>query len=511
MKTTRLFFGKNILTGISLMLLFIVSCTKNEEATTLVDTEVNATETEKNILDFISGRQDATIFNEIIETSSPELKELLSGDEKYTIFVPTDQAWENFFHSFEVYNSIDDLTIEKRNDLRDLIVKYHTVKGIFLSSGFQDRQKFESLAGQPFTALLDEDNIYMEDNTANVFNGYEDGSKLIEADSIVSNGVVHFIDAVLIPEGFTQTLARKIIERDDTSIFEEALRKTDMLNYFMDVTRSAGLIPTDMAWKTCFELLGDDFNSIDDFDTEEELDLLKKIILEHLTYSSGEGFGQTDVLDGDKQLVFRDYIENAMYGFKDATGLVTRIQDRDPFVENKCELFIIDRVLLPKVAVDYILDNYKASLMDFIMKLDDCKSLNEAFAALPKEQLPSFLKNGTPFTLFLPTKKALTALENEYGDLNTQEGREILANVLGYHFIYGQKIASSDISFGQPYETFQYEPLSFEQGDGVINIIDSKGSQSATVISADHDISGGTIHVIDNVLLPAELDYYQDN
>lgn len=503
---------KNIFLGLSLMLLLIVSCTKDEVATTVDDTDNNVEETDKNILEFISDRDDATIFEEIIKISSPEVMEVLSGDEDYTIFVPTDQAWETFFNEFLDYGSVDDLTIEKRNDLRDLIVNYHTTKGSFLTKDFNDGQEFKSLEGQPFTTLLDGDNIFLEDNLDTSFNNANEPATVIIADSTVSNGVVQIIDRVMIPKDFIQTLARKIIERDDTSIFEEALRKTDLLTFYRDITRANAFIPNDTAWETCFELLGDDFNSLDDFDTDKELELLREILLEHVTKSIGpDGFSAfTELKDLDTQLVLRDHLKNGPFGLKDATGLIAQFEESNIPAENKSVLHIIDRVLLPKVVVDYVLENYKDSLMDFIMKLDDCKSLHDAFAAVSKDVLPSFLKNGTPFTLLLPSREALTAFEKKYNDLDTQKGREILANVIGYHFIFGQKIASSDIAFMEPYVTFQRETLSFQQTDGGINVIDFQGNQGATVLSADNDISGGTVHVIDNVLLPMELDYYKN-
>jgi len=511
MKTRNLMKMRDTFLGLSMMLVLTVSCTKDEEVTTLEDTEVTATETEKNILEFISERKDATIFNELIETSSPEVKNLFNGDEEYTIFVPTNQAWETFFTRFLGYDSVDDLTIDKRRDLRDLIVKYHTVQGSFLKESFVDAQKVESLEGQPFQTFVSGDNIFLEDNTNNEFNDYEDGTTVIEADGIVSNGVVHFIDAVLIPENFIQTLARKILERDDTTIFEEALVKTDLFVFYRDITRADAFIPNDEAWETCFNLLGDNFNSLNDFETEEELTLLKEIVLNHVTKGVGpDGFSAfTELNDIDVRLIMRDGFGNMAFGLKDGTGLVTQFEETNIAAENKSNLHIIDRVLLPQSIIDYVIENYKDSLMDFITNLDDLKSLHEAFTAVPADKLPSFLKNGTPFTLFLPTEEALTALENQYGDLDTQKGREILANIIGYHFIYGQKINASDISFSEPYKTFQYETISFEQVNGGVAIIDSKGDNSATVLSVDNDIAGGTVHVIDSVLIPAELAFYE--
>lgn len=516
MKTRNLLKMRNIFFGLSMTLALSVSCTQDEEATDLEDIEVETIETEKNILEFISEREDATIFKELIETSSSDVRNLFSGDDEYTLFIPTDAAWKVFFGKFVGYNSVDDLTIDKRKDLRDLIVKYHTLQGSVVTKNLADGSYGQSLAGQQFGSSLEGDTIYLSDNTINDFNDYENGNRVIEADIALSNGVVHFIDAILIPENFTQTLARIIIERDDTSIFEEALIKTDLVNYYRDITRADAFIPNDAAWETCFNLLGDNFNNLDDFATEEELSLLKQIILNHVTKDVGpNSFSafSSIISDIDVTIIDRDFGDEP-FGLKDATGLVTQFEETYISAENKSWLHIVNRVLLPQSVVDYVVENYKDSLIDFIMKIDDLRSLEEAFADIPADNLPSFLKNGTPFTLFLPTGEALAALESEYGDFDTQEGREILANIISYHFIYGQKVASSDISFSQTYETFQYENIRFGKANGAVTIIDSRGNVGATILSADNDLAGGTIHFIDNVLKPAEIfipeiDYFE--
>jgi len=302
-----------------------------------------------------------------------------------------------------------------------------------------------------------------------------------------------------------------IIEREDTSVFEEALRKTDLVQFYRDITRANAFVPTDSAWETCFALLGDDFNTLDDFDTEEEVALLTEIIRQHVTKSVGpDGFSfNTELDDIDHDLVFRDHLKNGPFGVKDATGLIAQFEEKNVSAAKQSVLHTIDRVLLPQYVVDYVLESYKNSLMDFVMNLDDCKSLHEISESILQDGLPSFLTTGTPFTLFLPSLEALTGLENEYGNLDTQEGREILANIIGYHFIYGEKIAAADIVLGEAYPTFQTEQISFQNDDDSIRVIDSRGNPSASVLSTDNTIAGGTVHLIDNVLLPMELDFYE--
>ena len=66
----------------------------------------------------------------------------------------------------------------------------------------------------------------------------------------------------------------------------------------------------------------------------------------------------------------------------------------------------------------------------------------------------------------------------------------------------------ADIEFGRSYITFQGETISFETDGSDITIFNSKGEAYAQVISENHNIAGGTIHIVDGLLLPDELSFY---
>ncbi|WP_149277541.1 fasciclin domain-containing protein [Pareuzebyella sediminis] len=499
--------------GLCSALLFFTSCEKSEVKETPAPITGKMVEEvdQTDLYGLISQREDATGFKTLLDYASPEVQALFSGDTEYTVFVPTDAAWDTFFLNYLNYNSISDLTIDKRKDLVDLILSYSMVSGTIPASSLENGQVLESLAEQPFTIYkYNEDPIRIEDNLVTEFNDGDESAKIIESDVEATNGIVHMLDRLILPKGFIQTLARLIIERDDTTIFEEALRKLDLLEFYRDVTRAHAFVPNDATWHTYFNLLGDDYNSIDDFDTEEELAILREIIEEHLTKKIGsDGFSAFSELEGDTQLVMRDYFENGPFGLKDATGLITQFTELDISAENRSYLYIIDRVLLPKVAVDFFLEHYKNSVLDFIMNIEDLEHISEDITCALTDGLPSFLTDGTPFTLFLPNKEALKELSDTYGDLDTQEDREILANIIAYHLFLNEKLEMADIEFGKSYRTFQNETISFETDGSDITILNAKGEANANVVSEDHNISGGTIHIIDGLLIPNELSFYE--
>lgn len=507
--------------GLCSALLFLTSCEKTEVKETPAPITGKTVEQvdQTDLYGLISEREDATGFKTLLDYASPEIRALFNGDTEYTVFVPTDSAWEAFFQHYYGYDSFDDLTIEKRREVVDLLITHSMVKGILLEEDLVQGLTMESVAEQTKKSTTSNNPyaIYIYGSTgATSFNDGPEVAELTEMDLEASNGVIHMVDEIMVPEGVPLTLYRIIVERDDTTIFEEAMKKVGLSEYFRTVTRANAYIPRDEAWQTLFAVLGNDFNSLEDFDTPEELDLLKLILEEHLTKKIFDASPSFDtVLETDTQLVYRETLENSTFALKDATGLITPFRELDidnryHFIEaeNRSYFRIIHKVLLPKVAVDFFLEHHKNSVLDFIMNLDDLKHISEDITCALTDGLPSFLTDGTPFTLFLPNKESLKELSDTYGDLETQEGREILANIIAYHLFLDQRLDRTDIEFGRAYRTFQSETISFETDGSEISILDSKGEKGATIVSENYQIAGGTIYLIDGLLIPAEISYY---
>ncbi|MEO1272905.1 MAG: fasciclin domain-containing protein [Myxococcota bacterium] len=108
------------------------------------------------------------------------LADTLSSPGPFTLFAPTNGAFRDLPEG-----TLDGLTPEQ---LRDILLD-HVVSGSTLAESLSDGQTIETEAGNTLTITIDED--------SNVF--INDTIQIIETDILASNGVIHVIDAVLLP------------------------------------------------------------------------------------------------------------------------------------------------------------------------------------------------------------------------------------------------------------------------------------------------------------------------
>ncbi|MBM7662843.1 putative surface protein with fasciclin (FAS1) repeats [Bacillus mesophilus] len=111
-----------------------------------------------------------------------ELGGVLDGKRQFTVFAPTDAAFANLLEALNV-------TPEQLLTNPDLasILLYHVVPGRINASDLEDGMLLRTINGQKIKISLGE--------TAKV-----NDSTIVKADISASNGVIHVIDAVLIPE-----------------------------------------------------------------------------------------------------------------------------------------------------------------------------------------------------------------------------------------------------------------------------------------------------------------------
>ena len=110
------------------------------------------------------------------------LVETLSGDGPFTVFAPTNDAFAALFTDLGI-SGLDDLTAEQLVP----ILTYHVISGNVLSTDLTNGD----------VPTLNEGNSLTVDLSAGV---NINDSQVVAADIQASNGVVHVIDKVLIPE-----------------------------------------------------------------------------------------------------------------------------------------------------------------------------------------------------------------------------------------------------------------------------------------------------------------------
>ncbi len=108
------------------------------------------------------------------------LEETLRGEGPFTVFAPTDAA----------FAALPEGTVEALlEDIPTLtaILTYHVVPGAVMSTDLSDGMTAETVNGQSVTITLGE--------------GVQvDGANVVAADIEATNGVIHVIDAVILPE-----------------------------------------------------------------------------------------------------------------------------------------------------------------------------------------------------------------------------------------------------------------------------------------------------------------------
>jgi uncharacterized surface protein with fasciclin (FAS1) repeats len=113
-----------------------------------------------------------------------ELVEALQGEGPFTVFAPTNAAFEKLLKGLNI--KAEDLL--NHPQLADVLL-YHVVAGKVLSTDLVNGMTAETLNGQTITVDL---TMGVKINSSTV----------TAADIEASNGVVHVIDAVLVPENF---------------------------------------------------------------------------------------------------------------------------------------------------------------------------------------------------------------------------------------------------------------------------------------------------------------------
>lgn len=112
----------------------------------------------------------------------------LGGDGPFTVFAPTDAAFTALLDSNPAWNELTDIDVA----VRDAVLKYHVVNGANVrSSDLSDEQMVSTLGGESFTIDLD-NGPQIRTSSAQTVN-------IVITDVQGTNGIIHVVDAVLIP------------------------------------------------------------------------------------------------------------------------------------------------------------------------------------------------------------------------------------------------------------------------------------------------------------------------
>jgi len=118
--------------------------------------------------------------------------------------------------------------------------------------------------------------------------------------------------------------------------------------------------------------------------------------------------------------------------------------------------------------------------------------LSTLVTAVVEADLVDTLNSDGPFTIFAPTNDAFAAIPEDVLAAVLAD-QELLTSVLTYHVIAGESLLAEDLAGG----TF----ATVEGGEVTLDA-NGEGVNDASVICSNVPVANGTVHIIDNVLLP---------
>merc|ERR1712166_45308 len=194
---------------------------------------------EANIVDVAVATPDLSTLVTALKIG--KLVKALSGPGPFTVFAPSNEAF-NKLPASALASLFDPDNIKEL----DALLEYHVVAGTAIHlKDFKNFPLIKTLAGAELTIRALNNTVFVND--AQVVNG--------RADIPASNGVIHFIDSVLMPSPApapAKPLLSNFIDRPDLSLFIRALRDSGLIAVFdpdvVSVVSRSVFAPSNQAW-----------------------------------------------------------------------------------------------------------------------------------------------------------------------------------------------------------------------------------------------------------------------
>jgi uncharacterized surface protein with fasciclin (FAS1) repeats len=288
-------------------------------------------------------------------------------------------------------------------------------------------------------------------------------------DLVADNGVVHVIDAVLIPP--TITVVDIVVNSPDHEILEAAVIAAELADDLSGEGPFTVFAPTDAAFGALPAGLVDTL-------LLDPTGALADILLYHVL---GADVRSTDLTDGQTAttLLGKDIIVSINGDTVMINDAMVTVVD---IVADNGVVHVIDAVLIPPTI----------TVVDIIVNSPDHEILEAAVIAA---ELADDLSGEGPFTVFAPTDAAFGALPAGLIDTLLLDPTGSLADILLYH-VLGADVRSTDLTDGQT-------AMTLEGSDIIVSISgDTVMINDAMVTVADIVADNGVVHVIDAVLTP---------
>ena len=394
------------------------------------------------------------------------LVETLSGDGPFTVFAPTDAAFALLPEGL-VAQLLEDPT----GDLTTILT-HHVHSGNVLSTDLSNGMMVPTLAGTELTVSLMDGMVQIDNANVSV------------ADIETDNGVVHVIDAVLVPEeDESTTVVDVVVNSENHTTLEAAVVAAGLVETLSGDGPFTVFAPTDAAFALLPEGLVAQL-------LEDPTGDLTTILTHHV--HSGNVLS-TDLSNGMMvpTLAGTELTVSIMDGMVQIDNANVSVADIET---DNGVVHVIDAVLVPE-------EEESTTVVDVVVNSENHTTLEAAVVAAG---LVETLSGDGPFTVFAPTDAAFALLPEGLVAQLLEDPTGDLTTILTHH-VHSGNVLSTDLSNGMMVPTLAGTELTVSLMDGMVQI------DNANVSVADIETDNGVVHVIDAVLVPNDLNINDAN
>ena len=392
------------------------------------------------------------------------LVDTLKSDGPFTVFAPTDDAFAALGDEAIAGLLADPETLSQ-------ILLYHVVPGRVMAADVGALESATTAQGEDIAITVDGDKVMVN------------GANVIITDIEADNGVIHVIDAVILPPSMSAEAAPTIVDiavaDGNFTNLVAALEATDLVETLQGEGPFTVFAPTDEA----FAALGEETIAalLADPDTLSQI-LLYHVVAGAVTAADVVNLDSATTVQGEDVTIS---VDNGSIMINDAMVILPDIEAANGIIH------VIDTVILPPSIA-------AASLPDIVDTAAEAGQFTTLLVAAEAAGLVDTLKGEGPFTVFAPTDDAFAALGDETIAALLADP-ETLANILLYHVVPGEVLAA-DVAELASAETAAGFPVVIKATDDGVMV------NNANVVASDIMASNGVIHVIDAVILPPTTD-----
>ena len=153
---------------------------------------INVNAQSKNIVETAASSKDFTTL--VAAVQAADLVEVLSSEGPFTVFAPTNEAFSKL-----PAGTLESLLKPENKTTLQNILKYHLVSGSIVASDVvnlikqnEGKATVVTVSGDTLTAQMKDGAVYLVDENNN-------WSKITATDLKTSNGIIHVIDSVVLP------------------------------------------------------------------------------------------------------------------------------------------------------------------------------------------------------------------------------------------------------------------------------------------------------------------------